>query len=106
METNEIVNEEVVKETAESVAEAAMEELANANSGSAMRTVAGFGIGVLAGVIICEVVVPKIKAKFRARKVVSVQPDSFIVEEETPESEKERPSDTNEAESSEETSEK
>lgn len=62
METNEIMttNEEVIDVVAE--------EIANADSGKAMKAVAGVGLTVLAGAMIYKFVVKPLVAKAKAKK--------------------------------------
>lgn len=61
METNEILsNNEIVEETTEQVTKAV--------SGKGMKMVVGFGIGVLAGMLIYRYIAKPIAATFRAKK--------------------------------------
>lgn len=76
MENPEItVNSEVVEKAVEEAASVAVEKLANVNSGNAAKIAVGFGVGVLAGVVVCKVIVPKIGRKlkgFRTKYVTYV----------------------------------
>lgn len=61
METNEILNnDEIVEEATEQAVKAA--------SGKGMKTVVGFGIGVLAGILIYRYIAKPIANTFRAKK--------------------------------------
>lgn len=76
METNEILsNNEIVEETTEQVTKAVSEK--------GMKTVVGFGIGVLAGMLIYRYIAKPIVATFRARKNQMQMEEDFDDFEET-----------------------
>lgn len=71
METNEIINNEEVIETS-------VEEIASADSGNTLKTVAGIGFKILVGVVIYKYVAKPIAKKIKAKKdeqksIVSVE---------------------------------
>ena len=61
METNEIMNNEEVMETA-------TEEIVKASSGKGFKVAAGIGLAVLAGVVIYRYVCKPMIAKIKAQK--------------------------------------
>lgn len=76
METNEVMMNEDVMETA-------TEEIANASSGCGLKTAAGFGLGILAGVTLCKVVKPlMVKLKARKEKKREAKKDEAVIDAE------------------------
>lgn len=74
METNEIMttNEEAIVEVAE--------EITTADSGKAMKVVAGVGLTVLAGTVIYKFVVKPLVAKAKAKKEAKAKSEDAIYE--------------------------
>ena len=101
METIEnVVNSEAVEETVEA-ANTAVEELASANRVGAGTIAMAVGVGVLAGVITCKYVVPKVMDKFWSRH----EANKFVYTAKQPtETDEETDGEDDEEESGEETS--
>ena len=101
METIEnVVNSEAVEETVEA-ANTAVEELASANRVGAGTIAMAVGVGVLAGVIICKYVAPKVMEKFRSGH----EANKFVYTAKQPtETDEETDGEDDEEESGEETS--
>lgn len=76
METNEILsNDEIVEE--------ATEQVTKAVSGKGVKTVVGFGIGVLAGMLIYRYIAKPIAATLRAKRNQMQMQEDFDDFEET-----------------------
>ena len=81
METNEIMNNEEVMETA-------TEEIVKASSGKGVKVAAGIGLAVLAGVVIYRYVGKSMIAKIKAQKEQQIidaewdEPEEPIIENE------------------------
>ena len=86
METNEIMNNEEVMETA-------TEEIVKASSGKGVKVAAGIGLAVLAGVVIYRYVGKSMIAKIKAQKEQQIidaeldEPEEPIIENEKEDSE-------------------
>jgi hypothetical protein len=74
METNEIMT------TNEAVIEEVTEEIANADSGKAMKIAAKVGLAVLAGVAIYKFAVKPLVAKAKAKKEAKARTEDDIYE--------------------------
>lgn len=80
MDTNEVMTNEEVIETA-------TEEIMKAGSEGSLKMVAGFGLGILTGMVICKLAKPVI-AKFKVRKEAEQMPE-VVVEADVVETEEE-----------------
>ena len=71
METTDIIN------NSEEIVETATEEIAAVGSGSALKYVATFGVGAIAGILTWEYVIKPLWGRYRGRKT-NRHPDATV----------------------------